>query len=95
MRSGAGQPQTSRMAGPANDTDPAALAHLSALYARTPPEAKLRMVRDLTIATSRLALAGLRARHPGEADAELLLRLASIRLGEGIVAAAYGVTARR
>lgn len=82
------------MAGPPNDTDPAVLAHLSALYARTRPEAKLRMVRDLTIGTARLALAGLRARHPAESDSHLLLRLARIRLGEHLVDAAYGAAAR-
>jgi len=82
------------MAGPPNDTDPAVLAHLSSLYARMRPEAKLRMVRDLTIGTSRLALAGLRDRHPDESNAELLLRLARIRLGERMADAVYGVAAR-
>lgn len=62
-------------------------------YAQMSPEDKLRRVRELTIAVSRLAMAGLRTRHPGETEGELLLRLARIRLGDDIVNAAYASNA--
>lgn len=62
-------------------------------YSQMSPEDKLRRVRDLTIAVSRLAMAGLRARHPDETEGQLLLRLARIRLGDDIVNAAYASNA--
>ena len=81
------------MTTPPHDTDPDALRTISSLYAEMTPEAKLRRVRDLTLAANRLSLAGLRRRHPQASESELLLRLARIRLGEQIVARAYGVPA--
>src|SRR4051812_22053450 len=47
-----------------DDTDAETTEHMSALYASMTPADKLRRVRDLTEMTARLALAGLRARHP-------------------------------
>lgn len=67
---------------------------MAAHYAQMSPEAKLRRVRELTLAVSRLAMAGLRTRHPGESEGELLLRLARIRLGDDLVNAAYPGDAR-
>jgi hypothetical protein len=54
------------------------------------PEEKLRRVRDLTLTANELALEGLRARHPVEDTSALLLRLARIRLGAGLVHEVYG-----
>ena len=72
------------------DTHPEALAVLLARYSEMTPAQKLEIVRDLTLTSSRLALAGLRARHPTETLPELLLRLARIRLGSAVVESAYG-----
>lgn len=79
-----------RMAGPTDDTDTGALRVLTELYRKMSPEEKLRRVRDLTLAASQLSLTGLRGRHPRESDGELLLRLARLRLGTGLVEEAYG-----
>lgn len=65
---------------------------MSALYARMTPAEKLACVRDLTLAVNTLALAGLRARHPGEDEGQLLLRLARRRLGVDLVARAYSLS---
>lgn len=59
------------------------------LYRAMTPGQKLQRVRDLTILANRLALEGLRRRHPTESEQQLLLRLARIRLGDEIVARAY------
>jgi hypothetical protein len=72
------------------DTDSATLQVLEACYARMPPTDKLRRVRQLSLAVSQFALAGLRSRHPGVTQAELLARLAQIRLGPEAFATAYG-----
>jgi len=80
------------MANPVRDTDSASLALLDSLYARMTPAQKLDRVRDLTLATARLALAGLRARHPGEDEQALLVRLACLRLGASVVREVYGVS---
>lgn len=73
-----------------SDTAPDASEVLVDLYRRMTPAAKLRRVRDLTLAANQLALAGLRERHPGESEPELLLRLARLRLGDALVEKAYG-----
>ena len=73
-----------------SDTSPEAMEVLIDLYRRMTPAEKLQRVRDLTLAANQLALVGLRARHPGESEQELLLRLARIRLGDDLVAKAYG-----
>ena len=71
------------------DTDPVALSVMTELYARMTPAEKLERVRDLTLTSARLALAGLRARHPGEDEGALLLRLARIRLGDELLEGVY------
>jgi hypothetical protein len=71
------------------DTDAAALAVMTDLYARMTPAEKLERVRDLAIMSARLSLAGLRQRHPQEDERSLLLRLARLRLGDELVARAY------
>ena len=77
------------------DTDAATLALMTELYSRMTPMEKLRRVRDLTLTSSRLALVGLRARHPDEGEGQLLLRLARLRLGPEVVEQAYGESANR
>jgi hypothetical protein len=54
------------------------------------PAEKLRRMSELTLAVSRLSLAGLAARHPGDSQQQLLLRLARLRLGDELVDRAYG-----
>ena len=59
------------------DTDAATLGRMDELYRHMTAAEKLDRVRDLTLMVNRLALAGLRARHPGEPEATLMLRLAA------------------
>jgi hypothetical protein len=54
------------------------------------PAEKARRVAELTCTACTLALAGLRVRHPAADEAELLLRLAALRLGDETVGRAYG-----
>jgi hypothetical protein len=72
------------------DTTPEAWAKQFELYRRMTPAQKARLVREVTLAANALALAGLRQRHPDAGESELLLRLAVLRLGEELVARAYG-----
>ena len=78
------------MAYPLSDTAPDAMEVLLDLYRRMTPAQKLRRVRDLTLASNQLVLAGLHTRHPDESEPDLLLRLARIHLGDAVVAQAYG-----
>ncbi|MEZ4424976.1 MAG: hypothetical protein R3E98_16395 [Gemmatimonadota bacterium] len=64
-----------------DDTDRDTLGHMSQLYRGMTPAEKLGRVSALTRAAERMALAGLRSRHPGEDDDRLRLRLARQRLG--------------
>jgi len=73
-----------------DDTDANARQVQSRLYAAMSPAEKLRRMSDLTAAANHLALVGLRARHPGEPDGQLLLRLARLRIGDDLVRRAYG-----
>jgi len=75
---------------PVDDTSSDARAVLARLYAEMSPAEKMRHVRALNLAATRLSLAGLRSRHPGEAQEALLLRLARLRLGDELVRRAYG-----
>ncbi|HEX9727937.1 MAG TPA: hypothetical protein VGA37_05495 [Gemmatimonadales bacterium] len=60
------------------------------MIAAMPPAERMRRTRELTIAASLAALAGLRRRHPAATDGELLLRLAVLRLGAEVVERVYG-----
>jgi hypothetical protein len=80
------------MATSLDDTRPDALRVLTAIYSRMTAAEKLARVRELTDSANRLALAGLRMRHPGESEATALRRLAGLRLGEALAARVYGVT---
>ena len=46
---------------------------------------------ELTLAVSRLALAGLAQRYAGESHEALLVRVARLRLGDELVDRVYGV----
>jgi hypothetical protein len=59
-------------------------------YRAMTPEQKIRRMGDLTNAASLLALAGIRARHPGCSDREARLRLAALRYGPDLVRSAFG-----
>jgi hypothetical protein len=71
------------------DTDAATLDRLDECYRRMTPGEKLQRVRALTLMVNRLALAGLRSRHPDEHEARLMMRLARIRIGAELFARAY------
>jgi hypothetical protein len=53
------------------------------------PEQKMQRVVDCNAAVEAMALAGLRARHPGASDRELHWRLAVLRYGREMTIAAY------
>jgi hypothetical protein len=72
------------------DTTPDAWAKQFELYRHMSPAQKAAGVRAITLAVNALALAGLRQQYPRAGRDELLLRLAARRLGEGVVAQAYG-----
>ena len=65
------------------------------LYRRMTPEQKARRVSDLTLGACQMAVAGLKLRYPKAGAAEVLLRLAVLRLGAETVARAYGWVAPR
>lgn len=75
---------------PLSDTAPDAAAVRWERYARMTPAEKAARVVDLTRTACSMALAGLRSRHPAATQAELLLRLAALRLGAETVWRAYG-----
>jgi hypothetical protein len=77
------------------DTSPEVEAVRFDLYRRMTPEQKARRVSDLTLGACQLAVAGLKLRYPEAGAAELLLRLAVLRLGAETVARAYGWVAPR
>ncbi len=55
-----------------------------------PPGRKLLLAADLSAAVKALALAGVRARYPGAAEAEVRSRLAVLLLGEALARQVYG-----
>jgi hypothetical protein len=77
------------------DTSPELEALRFDLYRRMTPEQKARRVSDLTLGACQLAITGLKQRYPKAGAAELLLRLAVLRLGAETVARAYGWVAPR
>lgn len=58
------------------DTSPQADARYHELLRRMPPEKRLEAAMRLSQAVRELALAGIRARHPGADERELRVRLA-------------------
>lgn len=73
-----------------NDTDAAAQRFLDRRYAEMSLAEKAERLRAVTLAANRMALAGLRLRHPGASEGELLLELARLRLGDDLVKRVYG-----
>jgi hypothetical protein len=62
---------------PLNDTDFAVEAMRIEAYRRMTPTEKLEIMCALNHAVRELAMADIRARHPGASERELLLRFAS------------------
>jgi hypothetical protein len=60
------------------------------LLRQRPPWRKLHMVGQLNQTVRRLALSGLRARHPEATPEELRRRLADLLLGPDLAAQVYG-----
>jgi hypothetical protein len=78
------------------DTSPEAERVFIGLLRQATPARKLRMMEDASLATKRLALAGLRQRHPAADERELKARLAVLLFGKelgGKVASSLGVAA--
>jgi hypothetical protein len=50
------------------DTDAATLGRMDELYRQMTPAEKIHRVRALTLMVDRLALAGLRSRHPDDSE---------------------------
>lgn len=55
---------------------------------------KLRLAAQLSRTADAMAVAGIRAAHPGASDRECFLRLAIRRLGRELAACAYPEIAR-
>lgn len=73
-----------------DDTSPEVERHLIAAYRRMSGADKIARVRALNRATIALAMADIRRRHPQADEREVLLRLASRRLGADIAREALG-----
>ena len=73
-----------------NDTSSAAQQVVDRRYASMSSAEKVERVRAITRAANQMALAGLRLRHPGASEGELLLELAKLRLGDDLARRVYG-----
>jgi hypothetical protein len=73
-----------------SDTDPTAEQVLIDLLRHASPARKLGMLGQMNAAARRLALQGLRARHPGASEEQLRRYLADLLLGPELAARAYG-----
>ncbi len=76
-----------------SDTDSDAHRIHIELMRRAPGWRKLQLADQLHQSLRTLALAGLRARHPGESPEELSRRLADLLLGAELVERVYGPVA--
>jgi hypothetical protein len=72
------------------DTDGASVRLLAAIYRDMPAWRKVELVVDANRTARRLAMAGLRLRHPGESAQRLRRRLRGLELGEALATEAYG-----
>jgi hypothetical protein len=72
------------------DTTPEAEAVLVGLLREMSPSRKIEMVCELNGMVRRLAIAGLRERHPGADKEEIRRRLADLLLGKDLAAEVYG-----
>lgn len=73
-----------------DDTTPEAEEVLIGLLRAAPPWRKIQMVCELNATVRRLALAGLRDRHPEADEDELRRRLADLLLGKELAAEVFG-----
>ena len=73
-----------------NDTSVAAQKAVDRRYGEMSFAERAERVRAVTLAANQMALAGLRLRHPGASQRELLLALARLRLGDDLVDRVYG-----
>ena len=78
-----------------SDTSPAAEQVQLDLLRRASARRKLHMVDQMNLMVRRLALSGLRERHPLAGEAELRRRLADLLLGEELAAKVYGPLTER
>lgn len=76
--------------GSLTDTDEAADRVLIELMRRAPAWRKLQLADQLNQSLRLLALAGLRARHPGATESGLRRQLADLMLGPELARLAYG-----
>lgn len=76
--------------GSLSDTDQAAERVLIEMMRRAPAWRKLQLADRLHQSLRLLALAGLRARHPGSTEREQRRRLADLMLGTELARRAYG-----
>ena len=76
-----------------SDTARAVARLIAEGYRRMTPERRLELAGEMSEALDELVLAGLRARHPGAGEAELMRRLAEIRLGRELASAAANAAA--
>jgi hypothetical protein len=72
------------------DTGPEAERVLIDLLRQAPASRKLEMLGQLNAAARRLALQGLRARHPDATETQLQRYLADLLLGPMLAARSYG-----
>lgn len=75
---------------PADETSAQALEVQARILRAMPAWRKLELVEDANRTARRLALAGIRLRHPGASDAECFRRLMDIELGEELAERVYG-----
>ena len=73
-----------------NDTSRAAKQVVDRRYASMSSTEKIERLRAITRAANQMTLAGLRSRHPGASEGELLLELARLRLGDDLARRVYG-----
>jgi hypothetical protein len=72
------------------DTPPDVEERLIERYRKMSGPERLAIALDLSRAVRQLALAGIRARHPGLSEREELLRLAALTLDRETVIEVYG-----
>jgi len=72
------------------DTDPAVEEYYFARLREVSPSDKLALISAWCRAVQEIAIAGIRARHPGASDEEVRLRLGSLRLPRETMIEVYG-----
>lgn len=72
------------------ETPPEVRRRLDEGWRAMPPERKAALVDAWSADVRRLALAGVRERHPDASEEELRMRLGVLLYGEELIRAAYG-----